>query len=291
MHKPKSHTVALFPILIALNKFKEHGIEGFTGTSEAQKYLLSLQPEALGVTLPPEQIQSFIADSAPELNGILRDHGFSIQLDESEDFDLGVVSILDLVAKWQGKASPTVVKYNNTVYPAAKVTAGASITPLHPHTVDEKDLLMIRPESTSGLIVFIEKDTPPRAGLDLFQHVYTQAQSLVRNEIGCDATIPFVTIDDQPDISFVTGLSATNTNLVINQALQQNKLSINLDGIHAESAVALGAKRSISAPRNQVVIDTPFTLWVARANPEHKYFPLFAAYVDPTNWIEKKINI
>lgn len=280
----KSHTVALFPLLVALNKFKEHNIEGFNGTSDAQKYLLSLEPQALGVQLPPDQIKSFISDDAADLNSILRKHGFSIQLDERADFDLGVVSILDLIAKWQGKASPASINYNNNSYPAAKITTGASVTPLYSKTADEKDLLMIRPESTSGLIVFIENNTPARSGLELFQYVHEQAQSLVHNEVGCDATIPFVCIDDQPDVSFVQGLSATNTNLVITQALQQNKLSINLDGIHAQSAVAVAATRGISTPRKQVVIDKPFTLWIARANQEHNYFPLFAAYVDPANW-------
>lgn len=276
--KIKSHTAAIFPVLVALDKFKEKGIEGFSGTSEDQKYLLSLLPTARSVKYSEDEVKSFISDNVQELNAILKSKGFDVQLDESKDFDLGVVTIMDLMAKWLTKADPAEVTYDGKQYPAAKIKMGASI--ILP-TVDT-EVLMIR--TRNGICVFIEKAYQERSGLELFHHVLKMS-SFPRSEDPCDATIPFVDIDEQPDVSWLLGLSATNQDLFINQALQQNRLKINLDGIHAESATAMGAAKGLVVGRRQFVVDQPFNIWLTSGD---SLFPLFAAYVVPENWKEPK---
>lgn len=96
MTKTTSHTAAVFPILLALSKFKEKGIS-FTGETHDQKIILNLSDEANHIAVSDEQVKSFISESAAELNKILKDNGFNIQLDERMPFDLGVVTIMDLV--------------------------------------------------------------------------------------------------------------------------------------------------------------------------------------------------
>lgn len=285
--KLKTNTVALFPILIALNKFKDKGIEGFIGATEDQKYILGLMEEALKIHYSPEQIKSFISGSAAELNRILKDHGFDIQLDESMPIDLGVVTIMNLIGKWLVKAVETTVTNDGISYPAAFIKTGASIKTIHQYTDHEKQVLQIL--TTEGLVVYIEIADQERSGMELFKHIISLTEGMSLREIECNATIPMVSVDHQPDISWLTGMHASNTDLVISQALQQNKLTIDLDGIHAESAVALAAKRGMAFDRKHMVIDKPFNIWLEYGDdPYNKHFPLFAAYVAPDSW--KKPN-
>ncbi len=276
--KTKSHTAAIFPVLVALDKFKEKGIDGFTGTSEDQKYLLSLLPTARSVKYSEDEVKSFISNNVQELNAILKSKGFDIQFDESQAFDLGVVTIMDLMAKWLAKADPAEVMYDGKKYPAAKIKRGASVML---STVDT-EVLMIR--TINGITVFIEKTYEERSGLVLFHHVLKMS-SFLSNEYPCDAIVPFVDIDEQPDVSWLLGLNATNKNFAINQALQQNRLKINLDGVHAESATAVGGVRGLIVGRSQFIVDQPFNIWLTSGNSQ---FPLFAAYVAPENWKEPK---
>ncbi len=280
--KLSSHTAAIFPLLMALKKFEEKGIE-FNGGSTAQIELLSLMEEASHIRYPEDEIQSFISDNAPELNKILRDKGFNIQLDEKMPFDLGVVTIMDLMAKWLAKADPATVNHEGVDYPAAQIKSGASIV----NNGRLNPTLMIR--TRNGLCVFIQIADYERSGLDLFHHIFKQARTMTHSETPCDATIPLVDLDDQPDISWIVGLRCDSPFFIINQALQQNKLKITLDGVRAESAVALAGVRSISFnERPKFVVDRPFNIWIAYANSELQYFPLFCAYVAPDSWKESK---
>ena len=284
--KNKSHTVALFPILIALNKFLDRGIGNFQPASEDahdQKFAIGLMDEALKIKYSEDEIKSFISNDVHELNSILKQNGYDIQLDESIPVDLGVVTIMDLIGRWLEQGVHVIIEHENESYPAVKIKSGASI--INFFDDKEKHILMIR--TREGLCVFIQKDEQERSGMDLFKHILEKSNSLPYNEMPCDATIPFVDIDEQPDISWLMGMKSTiGGDFTINQALQQNKLKINADGIHAQSAVAIGTKRGMifEQERPQFVIDGPFNLWIAYGNPEHKYFPLFAAHVAPDSW-------
>ena len=281
LNKTVSHTAAIFPILMALKKFEEKGIY-FTERTTVQKDIMSLLREADQVKYSENEIKSFVADNAPELNKILRDNGFDIQLDEKAPFDLGVVTIMDLVAKWIAKANSAIVNYEGTEYPAALIKHGASIVN---NDYGERTLII---RTTTGLCVFIQIADEEKSGLDLFCHIFEQARKMTHSETPCDAIIPLVDLNEQPDISWLIGMSCESPRFTINQALQQNRLKITLDGIHAESAVALGAARGIGLERPRFVVDRPFNIWLAYGNPELQYFPLFCAYVAPDTWKESK---
>lgn len=276
-----SRTTAIFPVLIALDEFKNYGISGFNGWTPEQKALLELLPAARVVEYNKKQIKSFVSNKVAELNAILKQNCYDIQLDETKNFDLGVVTIMDIMAKWLSKATPEPVMCDDVEYPGMRIKIGASIVK---STATDSEILMLRTDN--GICVFIEKTQTERSGFDLFNHSLKLSTTLLHNEEPCDAIIPFVTMDDQPDMTWLLGLQAENTNMFINQALQQNKLKITLDGIHAESATVLGASRGISLgnERPQFIIDGPFNIWMAYGDPELEYFPLFTAYVTPDHW-------
>lgn len=165
------------------------------------------------------------------------------------------------------------------MYDAAHIKNGVSIS--------YDDVLKIR--THEGLMVFIEVADKERSGLELFKYLYTKAQRRTHGETPCKAIIPLTEIDDQPDISWLAGMHSINPRFTITQALQQNRLKITLDGIHAESAVALGGMRGIMIDEKPTIkIDKPFNVWLAYADKELQYFPLFCAYVAPDCWKETK---
>ncbi len=278
--RSKSSTAAIFPILIALDKFIEKGIQAFTAITPDQEFLIGHLDEARRIKYSPDEIKSFVSNNVHDLNDKLEKAGFKIRFDETLPFDLGLVTIMDLVGQWQSKATEAEIIYEGEKYPAAKITSGASLK----MTERIEEVLFIR--ATNGLCIFIEKTDLQSSGNELFKHVRMMAKELTRwdSETPCDAVVPFVTLDEQPDISWLTGLQDVSSDLVINQALQQNKLTLNLDGIHAESAVALGGVRSVSFTNNrrQFVVDQPFNIWMTYGDALE--FPLFAAHVVPTDW-------
>jgi hypothetical protein len=276
---PKSHTASIFPILVALDAFKEYGIYGFGATSKDQEDLLKLLPAARTVKYSDDQIKSFVSNKVEDLNRILKLNGFDIQLNESQDFELGTVTIMDIMVRWLQKAEHRTFVYENELYDAMEIKSGASIVT----TKDEKQVLMIR--TREGICVFIELADRERSGLELFNHVFELSNSLTHSETPCDATIPVVKIDEQPDMSWLLGLKGLNSDMAISQALQQNRLEINLDGIHAESATTVGLSKGISIDqRRKAWIEKPFNIWLAYADNDLKYFPLFTAYVSPESW-------
>jgi hypothetical protein len=269
-------TVSIFPILIALNKFEKKEGARFVGSTKIHQQIIHLLETMPEIKFSGDQIKSIISGDVSELNRFLKDNGFSIQL-EGKNFELGVVTIMDLLGRWLSQATETSISYQSQEYKAAEIKLGACV-----RNYGDEDILMIR--TRDGISVFIEKTDVQMTGLDLFSHVLTKSQLLGSslNEDPCNAIVPFIDIDEQPDISWLLGLQMPNTNLVVNQAIQQNKLKLGLDGIHAESAVALGAVRGLMSGRRQFIVDQPFNIWLSYG--DHLDFPLFAAYVGPDSW-------
>lgn len=281
----KSKTLALYPVLFALRQLaKERGFKNLVAANPEQHYVLELLSTIGTVKLSDEELRTLISDNATELNSFLKDNGFDIQLSENVPLDFGIVTILDLVGKWRVKADEATITHEGNTYQAAHVKHDA----YQVLTNDDKKILRIHTQN--GLCVFIEMTDQERSGIELSRYVFEQAQSLMYNEYICDTVIPFVSLDNQPDMDWLIGLSDPDANLVISQALQQNRLEINLDGIHAESATVIGVLRSggIKNERPLVTIDKPFTMWIAYGEPDRKYVPLFAAYIAPDAWKEKK---
>lgn len=270
-----THTISVFSILVALEKFRDLGIDRFIAggqDEEQQALLLSLLPEARKVSYRESDIQAFASSSISALNQILEKHGFDIRLNESAD--LGVVTIMDLVAQWLTTAAETTVTYEDVSYPAMVVKEGASVA----HT-EYGEILKLR--TKNGITVHIQKAEQELSGLELFMHALELSKAISGNEKECWATLPFVTIDEQPDISWLTGMVDQGMHLMINQAVQQNRLVINLNGIHAQSATAIALRKGILITEKSYIVDQPF--YISMAYDENP-FPLFTSYVTPAQW-------
>jgi serine protease inhibitor len=101
--------------------------------------------------------------------------------------------------------------------------------------------------------------------------------------------LPKAEVDQQPEISWVERMNyqGESVPMLIDEALNQNKLSLTEKGAHAQSAAAISVTGSLSiAPPDKIVaINEPFYFWISKDNCP---VPVFCAYVDKESWIEVK---
>jgi hypothetical protein len=192
--------------------------------------------------------------------------------------DLGIVAILDLIGQWIAKGNETSVNHGSQSYPAAYIKTGVSLL----HVNETKKLIRIA--TSNDLVVYIEPNAEEQSGLELFKHISDLAEDLDLPNEKCHVTIPMISLNMQPDISWVEGIVAGE--FKVTQAIQQNKLILNCDGVHAESAVVLGLSKGVSFEKiEEIVIDQPFNLWIGiETNNNKNMLPLFCAYLAPDSW-------
>lgn len=274
----KSTTTALFPILVALNELQTNWqVDEFLGFTEDQKFLLSLMKSAHTIEFDPEQIKTLVSKDVNAINRFLKENGFDIAL--TAPIDLGVATIMDLVGQWLEKASETSVQNNGVSYPAAIVKSGISTS-----VVSLENNQVIKIETNGKLTVFIEPNAKERSGLCLFQHILAQTNVCSFEKSFSEVTIPMISINETPDVSWLVGIKTVgNIDFTISQAVQQNKFTLNCDGVHAQSAVALGLRKCVTIC-DEIVINQPFNVWISAEDSNGEYFPLFGAYLDTDSW-------
>ncbi len=279
----RSHTAAIFPILLALKKFNENGTK-FVGNNLQQEWLLSLMEEAMKINFDKNQIKAFISDNPKELNCILKENNVDLRVDEFQE-GMAVVSLMDLVGNWfVTPARESKVEYEEKAYNAFIIEEGANYL--------ENTTLMIETiqKGENEIVVFIEKTEVERTGIELYKYIYKRSIELnYRKKESCTAIVPFVNIKEKPDINFLVGMKSKNGDSVISQALQENLITLDHNGMHAQSATFI--LQSFGGNDCEIIINSPFNIWFAYKdfykNKEEKYFPLMAAYIAQDSWQEK----
>lgn len=285
----KSQTVAIFPVLVGLQKLLETGVKNFKGVSMDQEYMLSLLPEAVKLDYSQDEVKSLVSHDAKLLNNFLKDNGFDIYLPRLEHNQIGVVTLMNLMGSWLEEAGSSCIDYEHKEYQAAVITKGASIV-----NINEKQVLKII--TSDGLCVFIEKTDEQKSGVGLFRHIYHQAKSLNYSETPCHATVPLLTINDEPNMEWLLNMVAAKENepYYISKAIQQNHLDLSIQGIIAESATVVYIQCFGGDPTSDLpefIVDQPFNIWISYDNPDLNYFPLFGAFVAPDSWKEPVVKI
>lgn len=278
--KTTSKTTALFPILAAFSELHANWeVDEFIGYTEEQKFLLGLIKTARTVEYNPEQIKTLVSKDINAINRFLKENGFDITLEGP--IDLGVATIMDLIGGWLEKADETTVDNEGVLYPAATIKSGISTS-----VISLGDNQVIKIETRNNITVFIEPNSTERSGLDLFKHIWNQTNVCSFKPNSCEVTIPFISMEEKPDISWLVGIETRgNMDFTISQAVQQNKLKLNCDGVHAQSAVAMGLRKCVDMTKKErFIIDQPFNLWISGQDLSGEYFPLFGAYLAPDSW-------
>lgn len=238
----------------------------------------------------PDELKAWVRKTAEELNQILADHKYEIRLEPWPDNEgsFGVVAIMDALARWihPGERQQIYCKNNGLNYPGVKITRHAHefSSPAHPHP-----LLAI--QAQDNYEVWMTAADEPLSGLDLVCRVQDIRDAGLHLEVSnVHGHFPMINLNQKVDIGWLKGIHAvgndTGQPVIITQALQETKFRMNEFGAHAQSAVALGAKRCMG-PKS-VYIDQPFYLWILKdmgaGGPKLKNIPVFAGYLDTDCW-------
>lgn len=245
----------------------------------AQFFTADVQREAANI---PE-IVSIAARTADAINRFLREQGFSIALDPfTGDDPFGVASVLNAAISWTKVGEITSIGVGAMEYPAVRLSG------------DDNQLDFYRAAGHAHPIVRVATRTGDRVFMTVAGLGYsdlervTQARELSRmREVVDDydgLVFPMVNLSHQPDISWLKGMFAVGEDgrlAAISQAVQETRFRMNEHGARVESAAAIGVMRGMSRPRNDLVINEPFLLWIER---DGLSLPLFTAYITPEDW-------
>ncbi len=280
----KSKTVCSYPIiaaLVAAAKELKPGSRWRAGSHQQMQFMAGpFTKGELDVENFPE-ISTKSSNDAATLNKFLVDNGFSIRLDPFEPDEFGVVSILKLLLEWLEKGRETVIRYQDTMYPAAQLTKDCVSffsSPNHSFPV-----VVIK--TKTGDEVLLSMADPSYEGSDLDAHIDRVFGDLKRRHDFAGLIFPMVDLDERVDISWLIGMSALFGGGIvgrITQALQQTKFAMDEKGAKVESAVALGVMRcSLQEIVPDHTINQPFFAMVRRQGLQ---LPIFSGYIAPDCW-------
>lgn len=250
----------------------------FSRRDEIAKALSSLSP------FEPLQISSIASYQAEEINRFLQDKGFNIHLNPfTTRGEFGTASVMDVLVKWLNPGtSSRLIAADNQNYPAARLKKGVDIE---------------RSSAAKNPIAYINTQHPDyRVGLTIPNEPITDAfeltdfvKSIRESQLFPDSNYagllyPKVSLDQRVDINWLKGMYTAGDDglpAIITQALQQTRFRMNEIGARAESAVALGMRRSMAPIEKPLVIDRPFVCWIEKTGVS---LPLFAGYINYPDW-------
>ena len=239
-----------------------------------------------------EELRHWVSWVAEELNKILKEEGFDIQLQDFEPNEFGVVSILDVLVEWLVKGTEDHLVFKGTEYPAVRMENTAEVDNeykvlFESLTSTQHPLCPIALVHTqSGDKVYMTVADRAAEGFDLTNRINEIRTTLQRGEHYDYLKFPMVDLNQQVDIAWLMGMNTTDENTgnpaIISQALQQTKFKMNQFGARVKSAVAIGVViTSVPPPPRGLEIDRPFFLWIER---EGITVPVMYAYLDQEDW-------
>jgi hypothetical protein len=235
------------------------------------------------------EFTSLVSANFDELNQLLTHRGFDIQLNKPtiNEKSLGVVSILDVLIRWKRRGEESEpISYKGTNYPAFKLTRckDARI-----YNLDGYPNPLIALDTDGDDTVYITIPDQPYSGFNLLNYTIGMVSGKNSPDYTYDSiVIPEVNLDELGDISYLLGMTplTIKTEYVVTQALQQNKLAMNKDGVSAQSAVAIAMREMTSCCPEYYVpkiytVDKSFVIAIFRKDSA---IPYFTAYITPEFW-------
>lgn len=286
-----SKTACFYPIVGAMLGATEYlNTKDWNTINETQaefleKFYLRSTAEAASM----ENIETRASTIASELNDWMKERGFSIQLEDFQDGDFGVVSILDVLVEWVAKGVRRPLMHQGKEYDGVFMKKNFTYFKVKGH-----DEVVVKLDTkVPGEFVYMTKAPKELESLDLMNEVrkLDLRARIRREEVETEyggLVFPMIDLNQQVDITWLKSAYTMqgSKKWSIVQALQQTKFRMNEVGARAESAVALGMRcLSMQIPKPPLMIDEPFFLWIAR---EGLTMPLFAGYLTPDDWKDPK---
>jgi len=228
-----THTFVPHPIFAALLKASHAlgGVQWISNTEKQKFFLAELYNKHLQDVekFSESELRSWASEKARELNQILSDEGFNIQLDELQNNEIGVVAILDVLLEWLKEGQKLELFSNDTTYPGVKMD-NSHVNGLHAflsgvNRTDYAQQIAMLP-TKNGDVVYMTIADKELDGFELFKHIMDIRQNIVHDVRPEFVHFPMINLNHQPNISWLIGLPHT-ANGHITQAMQQTKFKMN----------------------------------------------------------------
>ncbi len=229
-----------------------------------------------------KEIESIAAHDAGLINEFLRQHDFTIQLEEFSPEEFGVASVLDLLVEWQdvGKVITITTPDQRTFEGAEIIKHGVTFF----RVLDHPNPIACLNTKSTDLVYMTMLDNP----LSEFELVTKAQEFMAAMKHMTDfegLQFPMVNLRQQVDISWLLKMHTKDDKgfpWFISQALQENHLRMNEKGARAQSATAVGMMRmGIEIPKPKHIINQPFLVWFSRPGLD---IPLFVGHVTEADW-------
>jgi len=290
----KSQTTVLAPIIAALVKAEDR-----LGADRVWKAINDMQVKFLESyfchrdnlgNYKPEELRSWISNSAAELNQILAKEGFDIQLEEFPSGQFGVVSILDVLVEWIAKGDQINFQYGGQSHAGVfmtdfvdtedgrKLVFESFLSSEHPHPI-------ACVHTKSGDKVFMTIAGKEVEGLDLADAIDAVRKGQLLPQNYKQLEFPMVDYREKIDISWLIGMFTIDQNRSsiwdIAQAMQETKFRMNHEGARVKSAVAMAVRKFVASIPRVLKIDQPFWLWIER---DGLAIPVMYGYFSVEDW-------
>ena len=268
--------------------------------NEGQRKLVRYFETTRGeVGLLPE-LNAWARTTAEELNVILREHGFSIQLEawEPSPDRFGVVAIYDITILWVQEGKTTDDEGNERRLPNDKPAfrldgEGAELEFFQLR--NGQVVIRIPGEGTEDTVYLTRADRPLEQ-FELLEEAERLSQETSKGEHCWEyggVLMPNVLMDVKPEISEwlvgFTGTDAAGSAWTVMQALMQIKFALGPKGARAKVAVAIAAKSfCISFPDPDYVVNHDLVIWMERPSLST---PFFAAFVSKDEFADHQVGL
>lgn len=241
--------------------------------NDRQRSFLDFHNGVKGMLPAFPEIES-AAGTISEINRLLREKGFNIQLEDHDDpHEFATAGILNYLFEWLGKGELRKMEARNgQTYDAFTLKVGLNLHQIGEHVV-------MSASTIRGDLVCMTKLAAPPNNIPGF--IKTLADMPRDSYSAQEAVIPMVSVEMRLDLEWMIGMAAKDT--VLTQALQALTYDMDENGGRARSATTLAALRCASIPQTYL-FDEPFLLWIERPGEMMPDAPMFAIWLDYPAW-------
>jgi len=264
-----------------------------------KQYLLYVKNNLLNL-FSPDELQSYASRNADELNAILQRKGFSLQFPPLKRNQIGVLAIQDVLVKWllQGTKEPLSVgesMYDGVILKDEIVPEGSKKgeRTLQFFAQNPSSTVIVKLLTKSNDVVYfvtkrdgqLFKQKPTEEAISqAIMHYSSEVKkgtSALVNDRFTGVHFPMISYNVNPDISWLVHMRIGTTSIA--QAMQQVIFKMNEEGARAKAAAALIVATSFLGenPKERLVIDKPFLVWIERPGV---VLPIFAGYMTQEFW-------
>lgn len=275
------HSATLCPIgilsmLYATEKYIDKESIFWHGESNKQRQIVEMYDVAQSeLASGISDVKTFAGSDCLQLNGSLKDHGYSIRLPHFVALDIGAVAFFDAAVKFDPVGVPTEMLIDGKRVPSVTIQVGPTCW-WGPHS----KLPAIVEISTKGdENVYLIPCEQELSGLELYDFVAVTLQN--RNQLrktDQGVCFPMTNIKHIPDVCWLEGMTILGSDNqcmgVLRVALQENSLAIDHRGARVRSATAGLTYRSITQD-----IDVPYVFVLVRDDMIH-----FVALCGQDSW-------